>query len=136
MVFPLKFRPKLNRTLRQHQSHCVTYHIITFFKKKLYFFKKKKELKFLATPTAGWGWPATPRRFWGWPKPPLEGVIKEAEGGELGESRYEQRERAGVASQVENELGDPAQVDGADEAASEVGEARKGTWVGVEVPGG
>lgn len=66
----------------------------------------------------------------------IEGVVGEVEGGELGESGYERRERTGVASRVKNQLGDSGRVGGAGEAAGEVGAAREGAWVGVEVPGG
>ena len=55
VVLILKFRPKLNRTPRQHQSHYATSPIINFFNLKKIFFKKRKEkiIKIL-------GWLATP----------------------------------------------------------------------------
>jgi hypothetical protein len=66
MVYPLKFRPKLNRTSRQYQSHCTTCPIIILKKKELkilkndIFSKKKLKIKNFGGGQLVWGWGATP----------------------------------------------------------------------------
>jgi hypothetical protein len=58
MIPPLKFRPKLNGTLCQHQLNVAMCHIINLKKIKKIFFKKKKRKK------------KKRKKIWdGWPSP-------------------------------------------------------------------